>query len=195
MLDQSANPLLSSLSSKNGAYLISRMKPVTLEAREVLYEPDETPKFAHFLTSGIASIVGMMSSGACAEVGIWGKEGLVECFHLLGNARIPTRCFMQIGGTALRIPFKELQKEFQENPGAPRVHSAGRSEPGSHPRPACRLQPSARGRRAAGALVPDGARPHRQRHVLPDPGVSRRHAGIAENHGYGGGRHCCSARA
>ncbi len=91
------------------------MRPVTLEAREVLYEPDETPKFAHFMTSGIASIVGTMSTGACAEVGIWGKEGLVECFHLLGTARIPTRCFIQISGTALRMPFKELQKEFQEN--------------------------------------------------------------------------------
>ena len=91
------------------------MRPVTLATREVLYEPDETPKFAHFLTSGIASLVGTMSSGACAEVGLWGKEGLVECFHLLGSAHIPTRCFMQIGGTALRIPFKELQKEFHEN--------------------------------------------------------------------------------
>ncbi len=115
MLDQPSNLLLSFVSSKNAAYLLSRMKPVTLDARAVLYEPDEIPKFAHFLTSGIASIVGMMSSGACAEVGIWGKEGLVESFHLLGSARIPTRCFMQIGGSALRMPFKELQKEFQEN--------------------------------------------------------------------------------
>ena len=94
---------------------MSRLRPVTLGAREVLYEPDECPKFAHFLTGGIASIVGTMSSGACAEVGIWGKEGLVECFHLLGNAHIPTRCFMQIEGSALRMPFKDLQKEFSEN--------------------------------------------------------------------------------
>ena len=115
MLEQSSNLLLNSLSSKYRGILISRMRPVMLGAREVLYEPDETPKFAHFMTSGIASIVGVMSSGASAEVGIWGKEGLVECFHLLGSARIPTRCFMQIGGSALRIPFKDLQKEFQEN--------------------------------------------------------------------------------
>ena len=39
----------------------------------------------------------------------------MECFHLLGRARIPTRCFMQIEGTALRMPFKDLQKEFHEN--------------------------------------------------------------------------------
>ena len=114
MLDHSSNLLINSLPPKYRASLLSRVRPVTLPAREVLYEPDEPPKFAHFLTSGIASIVGLMSSGACAEVGIWGKEGLVECFHLLGHASIPTRCFMQIEGTALRIPFKDLQKDFNE---------------------------------------------------------------------------------
>ena len=115
MLDHSSNLLLASLSPRYRAFLQSRMRTVTLAAREVIYEPDETPAFAHFMTSGIASIVGTMASGASAEVGIWGKEGVVECFHLLGHARIPTRCFMQVEGTALRMPFKELQKEFHEN--------------------------------------------------------------------------------
>ena len=115
MLDLTSNLLLNSLSASTRTFLMSRMKPVALSARQVLYEPDEAPRFAHFMTSGIASIVGVMSSGACAEVGIWGKEGLVECFHLLGNSRIPTRCFMQIEGSALRMPFKDLQKEFHEN--------------------------------------------------------------------------------
>jgi len=115
MLDQPSNLLLNSLSPKTRSVLLARTRPVTLPAREVLYEPDDSPKFAHFMTGGIASIVGMMSSGASAEVGIWGKEGVVECFHLLGHARIPTRCFMQVEGTALRMPFKELQKEFHEN--------------------------------------------------------------------------------
>src|SRR5215472_691080 len=115
MLDSFSNLLLASMSTKYRAYLQSRMRTVPLAAREVVYEPYETPKFAHFMTSGIASIVGTMASGASAEVGIWGKEGLVECFHLLGSARIPTRCFIQIEGSALRMPFKDLQKEFHEN--------------------------------------------------------------------------------
>jgi CRP-like cAMP-binding protein len=115
MLEHPSNLLLNALSPKLRLSLLSRVRPVTLAAREVLYEPDETPKFAHFLTSGIASIVGTMASGASAEVGIWGKEGLVESFHLLGAARLPTRCFMQIEGSALRMPFRDLQKEFREN--------------------------------------------------------------------------------
>ena len=115
MVGQSSNLLLATLSPASRASLLSRLKPVMLPAREVLYEPDETPKFANFMTSGIASVVSSMSNGASAEVGIWGKEGLVESLHLLGNARIPTRCYIQVAGSALRMPFKDLQKEYLEN--------------------------------------------------------------------------------
>jgi len=115
MLGQSSNLLLAALSPQYRASLLLRMKTVILSAREVLYEPDEMPKFAHFMTTGVASIVSSMSSGASAEVGIWGKEGLVESFHLLGSARIPTRCFIQVEGAALRMPFRDLQTEFDEN--------------------------------------------------------------------------------
>lgn len=112
---QPTNLLLAALSPAYRSSILSRLRPVTLTARSVLYEPDEIPKYAHFVTSGIASIVSFMSNGASAEVGIWGKEGLVESFHLLGTARIPTRCFIQINATALRMPFKDLQREFSEN--------------------------------------------------------------------------------
>ncbi len=111
-----SNLLLAALPAAYRNSLLSRLKPVTLAAREVVYEADETPQYAHFITSGIASVVSSMSNGASAEVGIWGKEGLVESFHLLGNARVPTRCFIQVDATALRMPFKELQKEFRERP-------------------------------------------------------------------------------
>jgi CRP-like cAMP-binding protein len=117
MNGQATNLLLAALPSAYRDSLLKRLKPVALPLRTVLYEPDETPKYAHFVTSGIASIVSSMANGASAEVGIWGSEGLVESFHLLGRAKIPTRCFIQMDATALRIPFKELQKEFLENEG------------------------------------------------------------------------------
>jgi CRP-like cAMP-binding protein len=115
MVGQPSNLLLAALSPSYRAYLLSRMRTVTLEPREILYEADETPKYGHFLTSGVASIVISMSNGASTEVGIWGREGLIESIHLLGTAHIPTRCIVQMESTALRMPFKELQKEFQEN--------------------------------------------------------------------------------
>lgn len=116
MNGQPLNQLLAALPLAHRNLLLSRLKPVSLPVRTVLYEPDEVPKHAHFITSGIASIVSSMADGASAEVGIWGSEGLVESFHLLGKARIPTRCFIQMEATALRMPFKDLQKEFLDSP-------------------------------------------------------------------------------
>jgi CRP-like cAMP-binding protein len=115
MAAPATNLLLATLPTAYRNSLLNRLKPVSLPLRTVLYEPDETPKFAHFITSGIASIVSSMSDGASAEVGVWGKEGLVESFNLLGKAKVPTRCFIQMEATALRMPFKDLQKDFHEN--------------------------------------------------------------------------------
>jgi len=115
MVAQPSNLLLAALSPSYRASLVARMRTVTLGPREILYEADETPKYAHFLTSGVASIVVSMSNGASTEVGLWGREGLVESFHLLGDARIPNRCIVQMESTALRIPFQELQREFHES--------------------------------------------------------------------------------
>ena len=112
---QGTNLLLGLLPEAYRAQLLSRMKPVVLSHESVLYEPNETPKYAHFLTSGMLSIVTYMSDGAAAEVGIVGREGLVEAFHLLGSADVPTRGFMQLEGGALRMPFDELQREFEKS--------------------------------------------------------------------------------
>jgi CRP-like cAMP-binding protein len=111
-----SNLLIASLPPAYRQSLLSRLKPVALSLKELLYENDTPPKFGHFITSGIASVVSSMANGATAEVGIWGKEGLVQSFHLLGNAKVPNRCFMQVTGTALQIPFKDIQKEFQDVP-------------------------------------------------------------------------------
>ena len=115
MLGQPTNLLLERLSPAYRTYLMSRLRQVELPLRRVLYKADEAPPFAHFITSGIASVVTSMSNGASTEVGIWGKEGLVESFHLLGSARMPTHCYIQVAATALRMPFRDLQKEFDES--------------------------------------------------------------------------------
>jgi CRP-like cAMP-binding protein len=64
------------------------------------------------MTSGMASVVTFMSDGVGAEVGVIGREGLVEAIHLLGPAPAPTTAFIQSEATALRMPFAELQQLF-----------------------------------------------------------------------------------
>src|ERR1039458_6960017 len=62
MNGQPSNLLLSALSPAYRASLLTRLKPVTLPTRTVLYEPNEVPKYAHFMISGMASVVSSMSN-------------------------------------------------------------------------------------------------------------------------------------
>ncbi len=112
-----SNLLLDSLPSGQRKTLLARLEPVSLPIGTVLYNSGEQPEYAHFMTSGIASIVTFMANGAGAEVGLIGREGLVEAMNLLGPVRPPTTAFIQVEGSALRIPFKDLRKEML-HPGA-----------------------------------------------------------------------------
>ncbi|MBS1815350.1 MAG: Crp/Fnr family transcriptional regulator [Acidobacteria bacterium] len=106
------NLLLDSLPAAVADEIKSRLRPVPLPKRTVLYEPQEMPQYAHFMTSGIASVVVETPDGAIAEVNLLGHEALVESMHLLGPTPMLTRCFMQVEGTALCMPFKELRQIF-----------------------------------------------------------------------------------
>jgi CRP-like cAMP-binding protein len=91
------------------------LKPVTLPVKASLYEPDDQPKYIHFLTSGIASIVTAMQDGDTTEVGTVGREGAPQGVHLLGPASVSTRCFMQIAGTGLRMDYRTFEHGFEED--------------------------------------------------------------------------------
>jgi CRP-like cAMP-binding protein len=107
------NILLDALSPDSRELLLSRSTPIRLPLRTMLYEAQETPPFAYFPTSGLASVVTLMSDGGSAEVGLVGREGVVGALHLLGPGRVPTQCFMQIDGAGLRISLAELRSAMQ----------------------------------------------------------------------------------
>ena len=115
MTSPNANLFLASLCPEDRDLLLDRSTPVVLPLRTVLYEAEEVPTHAYLMTSGIASVVSTMSNGATAEVGIIGREGIVGSLQLLGPGRVPTHCFMQLDGTALKIPFSELKKAFRSS--------------------------------------------------------------------------------
>jgi CRP-like cAMP-binding protein len=107
-----SNTILNSLPPELHAFR-AKLAPVSLPVRMSLYEAHEVPKFAHFLTSGIASVTTTMQDGGSVETGMWAREGVAECMHLSGSERVPNRCFMQIGGTALRMSYADLKNCFE----------------------------------------------------------------------------------
>ena len=110
------NLLLGRLPDVERRMLLPLLKAVTLPLRQSLYEPEKEPPYVHFLTSGMASIVTNMENGVVSEGGIVGLEGIPESLHLLGPGLVQTSCFMQIGGTALRMRFRDFQAQFLHLP-------------------------------------------------------------------------------
>ena len=109
-----SNILIDSLPDANRKELLPHLTPVSLPVKTSLYEPEDTPKYVHFLTSGLASIVTSMADGETTEVGTVGREGMPQGVHLLGPVSITTRCFMQIAGTALRMDYKAFERIFNK---------------------------------------------------------------------------------
>jgi CRP-like cAMP-binding protein len=54
-----------------------------------------------------------MVDGATTEVNFVGREGVVGAFHLLGPAEVPTNCFVQMEGSALKISITDLKTAFE----------------------------------------------------------------------------------
>jgi hypothetical protein len=62
-----------------------------------------------------------MNNGETVEVGTLGREGAPQGIHLLGTARLPTRCFMQVSGTAIRFDWGVLEGLFANDEELHRV--------------------------------------------------------------------------
>jgi CRP-like cAMP-binding protein len=109
------NILVDALSDSSRRNLSPHLAQVSMPLHTPLYELNEVPRYAHFLTSGVASLVVTANDGSTTEVGTIGREGVPQAGHLMGPLPVPTRCFMQIAGTALRIELSVFQRLFEED--------------------------------------------------------------------------------
>ena len=110
-----SNILIDALPEANRQRLLAQGTRVSVPIRTSLYERADPPRYVHFLTSGIASVVTSMNDGETVEVGTLGREGAPQGIHLLGPVPLPTRCFMQVSGTAIRFDLGVLQGFFEKD--------------------------------------------------------------------------------
>ncbi len=115
-MPKSKNQLLEALPASELAEMLASTEFVALPVRFNLYESGLRPKYAYFITDGIASVVTNTARGQIAEVGIIGREGLTGAVHILGHHPVPTECFMQIAGTGRRLLLSDLEDIFRSSP-------------------------------------------------------------------------------
>ena len=106
---QKANRLLARLSEDIYERIGRDLEPVSLEFKQVLYEPHAEVDYVYFPTSGSMSALTIMSDGAAIEVASVGREGALGVFAAFGPMTSPHKVIAQIAGDGLRMKAKTLR--------------------------------------------------------------------------------------
>lgn len=115
------NHLLRSLSDADFSTLAAQLVYVPLTKGERLIEPDQAIQKVWFMESGVASVVLSSGQGHETEVGIVGREGMVDIATVHGLGSSPFRCFVQVPGAAYRLPVSVLQAAIESSADMRRI--------------------------------------------------------------------------
>jgi CRP-like cAMP-binding protein len=98
------NRLLELLPASDFDQLRPHLEQVPLDYKFELSRAGKPIAFVYFPITGVASLVNTMMDGSAAEVGTVGNEGMVGLPIILGDTLSPTDAYVQVPGTALRMP-------------------------------------------------------------------------------------------
>jgi CRP-like cAMP-binding protein len=107
------NHLLAALSLEEFAPLEPWFEVVGLPRGDILARPGEPIEHAYFPTSGMISVVALMSEGLGAEVATVGNEGMIGLPIFLGAGSVPFHLMAQLAGQSLRIPAPRLESALR----------------------------------------------------------------------------------
>lgn len=110
------NAILTYLSDADRSLLSPSLEPVDLPLRFWLAEPNRPIEAIYFLEAGIASFTTSVRHEAPIEVGIVGREGIVNLAVLLGIDRSPGETYMQVRGAGHRIGVDRLRAAIAQSP-------------------------------------------------------------------------------
>ncbi|GAB1544627.1 Crp/Fnr family transcriptional regulator [Scytonema sp. NUACC21] len=111
------NRLLAALPPEEHQRLLPHLQFITLEYKQVLYQPNEPIEYVYFPNNGVISLLTIMENGEAVEVGTVGNEGFVGLPLFLGANSIPGQAFSQIPGEALRMRAEVFKGKV--TPGSP----------------------------------------------------------------------------
>jgi CRP-like cAMP-binding protein len=102
------NKLLLALPKSERDILFPTLAFLALPVSTTLADKNAAIKFGYFLNDGLASVLNVMKSEKCIEVGLCGKEGFVGLPLTVGFTTSPAHIVMQIGGSGFRINAADL---------------------------------------------------------------------------------------
>jgi len=108
------NLFLAELPEIDANKLIAAVKPVQLNAGDVIYETNEPIDYVYFPIDSVISAIALTEDGSSVEIFMTGREGVAGLSAIVGGGRGAlhwTR--VSVGGTALRIKTTTLQSQFK----------------------------------------------------------------------------------
>ncbi len=110
------NRILAGLDPASFRRLAPYLTRVPLARRAVLQDHFHCIEHVHFIERGVASLYARTRADGPVEVALIGPFGFAGVAAVLGNARSPHRCLMQVPGEALRIAVPDLLAAMQALP-------------------------------------------------------------------------------
>jgi len=114
--NHSGNRLLAALPRKDRLRFIAGCEEVDLVLSDVLFEPGDRIRHAHFPTTGYISLVTPMDGARRLEVGLVGNEGMAGTPLVLGVATSPLQALVQGAGPSLRMDAAVFRRELGRSP-------------------------------------------------------------------------------
>jgi CRP-like cAMP-binding protein len=109
------NRLLGGIPEADMAQYFSRLDPVVLAFRDVIYEVGAPLDHVYFIEEGIASILTNMRNGESVEAGMIGSEGVVGLPALLGRNVSGHHLLVQAPVIALRMSVADCREAFNQS--------------------------------------------------------------------------------
>ena len=110
------NRLLSALPAAELDRLWPDLHPVAWSIQQTVCEVGDPIEQVYFVEHGMACVVVMMATGATAEVGMIGAEGMIGVGALLGAEATAQRVIVQVPGSALRMNVAQCKAAFAHYP-------------------------------------------------------------------------------
>jgi CRP-like cAMP-binding protein len=107
------NRLLAALPVEESTRLQPHIERVEMPLALVVYETGRPLEHVYFPTTSIVSLMYVLASGASSGIAVVGAEGAVGVSAFMGGDSTSSRGVVQSAGEALRIPVREVQREFQ----------------------------------------------------------------------------------
>lgn len=107
------NQILAGLPCEKYSSLFSNLRPVSLNAHNILYKIEGDIRCAYFIDTGFASLISIGTLGNTIEVCNVGSEGMIGTPVLLRQTKTPYEVVMQVPGDALAVSADILRQEFE----------------------------------------------------------------------------------